>query len=337
MTAEETEPSEKGNGKRGTDCNKKEKTLRIATWNKGGANQQLQKKILDIEAFLNKYEIDYLGITEANLRKCADLEEVAIKGYMMIWDEGRENPSKDNSRVVVYVREELSFEVMHQHMGGDLMPEVWIKLGHARTKRTLVGTIYREHTPWGTKDGSQKGQELRLKKWLEAMREIWTGSQEAYLLGDINLDWLKRKEKTYRSQRMLNNLSDELQGTGWVQLIQKATHFNNSIGREPTSSLIDHIWTNLPSKVKSCNQKELGISDHELVWADRMAKQLIEKVKITEKRSLKHFRLKDLEAKCREENWSYVKGGERTKEMLEDRVKILSEKIRNVLESVTAL
>ena len=101
---------------------------------------------------------------------------------------------------------------------------------------------------------------------------------------------------------MLKNLSDEQQGTGWVQLVQKATHFNNSIGKEPTLPLIDHIWTNLPSKVISCNQKELGISDHELVWADRMAKQLVENVKITEKRSLKKFKLKDFEAKCREEN-----------------------------------
>jgi hypothetical protein len=226
----------------------------------------------------------------------------------MIWDEGRKNPPKENSRVVVYVKEELSFEIMHQYMGGDLMPEVWIKLGHARTKRTLVGTIYREHTPWGTKDGSQKGQELRLKKWLEARREIWEGTQEAYLLGDININCLKSKEKIYRSQNMLKNLSDEQQGTGWVQLVQKATHFNNSIGKEPTLPLIDHIWTNLPSKVISCNQKELGISDHELVWADRMAKQLVEKVKITEKRSLKKFKLKDLEAKCREENWNYIEG-----------------------------
>ena len=81
----------------------------MATWNKGGANQQLKKKVLDIEACLNEYDIDYLGITEANLRKCADLEEVAIKGYKMIWDEGRKNPPKENSRVIVYVKKGIKF------------------------------------------------------------------------------------------------------------------------------------------------------------------------------------------------------------------------------------
>ena len=88
----------------------------MATWNKGGLNQQLKKKIMDIEACLHKYNIDYLGITEANLRRDADIEEVTIKGYKVLWDQGRENQDKKNARVVVYVKEELSFEVMHQHM-----------------------------------------------------------------------------------------------------------------------------------------------------------------------------------------------------------------------------
>ena len=34
------------------------------------------------------------------------------------------------------------------------MPEVWIKLGHAGTKHSFVGTVYREHTLWNTGDGS---------------------------------------------------------------------------------------------------------------------------------------------------------------------------------------
>ena len=316
---------------------KKKKTLRLASWNKGGANQQLKKKVLEIEAFLNKFNIDYLGITEANLRKDADLEEVSIKGYNIIWDGGRDNPQKENARVVVYLKEELSYEVMNQHMNGDLMPEVWIKLGHAKTKRTLVGTVYREHTPWGTRDGSQKGQETRLKRWLEARREIWSGREEAYFLGDINLDWLKKEDRGYRSHKMMENLCEELQGTGWVQLIQQPTHFNHSAGRIATASLIDHIWTNLPSKVLSSGQEELGTSDHEMVWVDRMAKQLVEKVKMTEKRSMKDFRLEDLKARCREETWEYKGNGERTKEMLEDRVKDLSEKIRKVLQSVAPM
>ena len=108
---------------------------------------------------------------------------------------------------------------------------------------------------------------------------------------------------------------------GWVQLIQKPTHFNHSAGKIATSSLINHIWTNLPSKVSSSSQEELGTSDHKMVWVDRMAKQLVEKVKMTEKRSMKDFRMEDLETRCRKQTWEYKGKGERTKKMLEDRVK----------------
>ena len=134
---------------------------------------------MDIEACLHKYNIDYLGVTEANLKIEADMNEVEIQGYRLVWDAGREHPQKRNARVVVYIKEELSYNVMSKYMGGDLMPEVWIKLGHAGTKRTLVGTVYREHTPWNTGDGSQKNQEIRWRKWLEARGDIWTGQEEA--------------------------------------------------------------------------------------------------------------------------------------------------------------
>ena len=52
---------------------------------------------------------------------------------------GIENRIKKNSRVVAYVKDELSYEVVKKHIGGDLMPEIWLKLGHTGTRRTLVG------------------------------------------------------------------------------------------------------------------------------------------------------------------------------------------------------
>ena len=230
---------------------------------------------MDIEACLHKNNIDYLGVTEANLRKNADMSEVEIKGYRLVWDQGRENPNKENARVVVYIKEELSFDVITTYMGGDLMPEVWIKLGHAKTKRTLI--------------------------------------------------------------RMMRNFCEKLQGAGWVLLIKKPTHFSNSEGRGVSESLIDHVWTNLPAKVGAIGQEDTGTSDHELVWVDRMARQLVEKVKMTEKRSLKNFRLEDLVERCRQESWEYKGGGNRTPAMLDSRVRILSEKIRHILESVAPM
>ena len=108
-----------------------------------------------------------LGITEANLRAGAELEEVNILGYSLVWDRGRENKVKANSRVVAYIREDLSYDVVKNKMEGDIMPELWIRLGHKGTRRTLIGFIYREHSPWGIQQGSVKGQEGR---WADGLK-----------------------------------------------------------------------------------------------------------------------------------------------------------------------
>ena len=100
---------------------------------------------------------------EANLQHGADMAEVEIPGYNLVWDRGRKILTKQNSRVVIYIREELSYEVVKNNMEGDLMSEIWIKLGHKGTRRILVGMIYREHTPWKTKENSSKSQEERLR------------------------------------------------------------------------------------------------------------------------------------------------------------------------------
>ena len=106
---------------------------------------------------LHEQNVDCLGVTEANLKKEASLEDVGIPGYNRVCDMGIENRVKKNSRVVAFVKEELSYEVVKKHMAGDLMPEIWLKLGHKGTKRTLVCFMYREHKPWKSRDNSVRG------------------------------------------------------------------------------------------------------------------------------------------------------------------------------------
>ena len=82
---------EGGKNKPGCAAEKKKSSLKIATWNKGGANQELRKKRSEIMLQLLEDDIDCLGVTEANLRAGANMEEVAIPGYVIKWDSGREN------------------------------------------------------------------------------------------------------------------------------------------------------------------------------------------------------------------------------------------------------
>ena len=73
------------------------------------------------------------------------------------------------------------------------------------------------------------------------------------MLGDINLDWAKRGEAKYRNSKMLKKLEIELSELGWVQLVQKNTHYNNANGviifqitcLRKASSMLRQTWDQL--------------------------------------------------------------------------------------------
>ena len=191
------------------------------------------------------------------------MQAAEIPGYVIRWDTGRENRNKKIAWVVVYIKEELSFDVMKEHMKNDLMPEVWLKIGHKGTRRTMLGFVYREHTPVGTQDSSLRQQEGRLQAWLDARDSIWRGKDEVFLLGDLNLDVNKRNEGKYEKGRMLKKMLEKLEAKDWVQLVKSSTYFWNRAG-QTGESRIDHIWTNTPGKVGASGQVETGASDHQL-------------------------------------------------------------------------
>ena len=142
--------------------------------------------------------------------------------------------------------------------------------------------------------------------------------------------------KNYRNVKMLKKLESELSDLGWVQLVKSNTHYNNANGNI-SESLIDHVWTNSPVKVKMCFQEKNRASDHQLVWIERSSKNLVEKVKRTEKRCMRNFKMEDLEILCQFEDWTYRGSLEQTEEVLDQRVLNLKRKIANILENVAPM
>ena len=135
---------------------------------------------------------------------------------------------------------------------------------------------------------------------------------------------------------MLKKLEVELSDLGWVQLVKDNTHYNNSNGTI-SESLIDHIRTNSPMHVQKCGQEEKQASDHQLVWYERSSKNLIEKVKLTEKRTMKSFNVQNHVELCRKEDWTFRGSTDRTKEVLEERVSTLELKNQKILNQVAPM
>ena len=108
----------------------KENGLRIGCWNKGGALQPLKEKVNEIEHLIKSNNFAILGITEANFYEEHDVNEVTIDGYNFVWDKGRNQSNRKNSRCVVYIRKDLSFKLRSDLMR-ESFPEVWIEAGEA--------------------------------------------------------------------------------------------------------------------------------------------------------------------------------------------------------------
>ena len=119
-------------------------------------------------------------------------------------------------------------------------------------------------------------------------------------------------------------------------MVKKNTHYNNA-NRVITETLIDCVWTNTPVRVLVCGQEVKRASDHQLVWLERSAKNLVEKVKQVEKRSLRNFKLEALEELCCKEDWIFRGGQERSKKMLEERVETLEMKIKEIIDKVAPM
>ena len=98
---------------------------------------------------------------------------MAIPGYELVWEPGREHDRRKNARVVVYVKSGIQVTLRTDLMEADLIPTVWLAVGPKGTKQALACFMYREWKKWkivgegGPDEGpSPTAQALRWREWL---------------------------------------------------------------------------------------------------------------------------------------------------------------------------
>ena len=79
--------------------NRKNRGVKLCHWNAG--NAFLKNKMYSIENVVDRFSPHILGISEANLLKCHDKDEVQIPNYELFTSLTMDNPSLEYSRVVV--------------------------------------------------------------------------------------------------------------------------------------------------------------------------------------------------------------------------------------------
>ena len=133
-------------------------TLIIGTWNKGGKwNSKLNSKLPEIENILKTQKIDILAIQEANWTSTTDEQTVHIKGYEIIADKGRNNKKRRNSRTIIYIKDNLHYEILNNKMRENT-PEIWIRISEPGKRKTDLITFYREYKQWNNDNIESKKQ-----------------------------------------------------------------------------------------------------------------------------------------------------------------------------------
>ena len=261
----------------------------------------------EIEILLSEHSLDILGICEANFRSEDKKEDVAIKGYDMVWEPGREHERRKNARVVVYIRSGIQTTLRRDLMEADLIPTVWLAVGPKGTKQALTCFMYREWKKWKTvgeggpdEGSSPAAQAMRWREWLVKREPVFNSRKEVWLLGDINLDI--SKQPAFGTKRLLEDVKTYLSDKGWTQLIKGPTRHEQTITGEK-ESMLDLIFTNMPEKVLRSGTVMCSGSDHSLIWMHRTTKTITKGPKKTMKRSFKNYHEADLKLVAEMTDW----------------------------------
>ena len=94
--------------------NRRRQGINICHWNKGGG--YLTNRINEIENVIDTFRPHLLGISEANVWKNHDIQDIQIENYNVHLAKSIENPNYHVSRVVVYTHKDLCVKIRHNLM-----------------------------------------------------------------------------------------------------------------------------------------------------------------------------------------------------------------------------
>lgn len=173
-----------------------------------------------------KHWPEIIAISETKL-KDQNINNISIPGYSFV----NTNSHSAAGGVGMYIANDIDFIVRQDlsHSNADF-ESCWIEINRIKHKNILIGTFYRHPS------GNYDHFEQILKEHLASLN---SKQKEVFLLGDFNINLLNYNND-HKTAQFLDGLLDE----GFMQLITKPTRVTDH-----TSTLIDHIFTNIPQKI----------------------------------------------------------------------------------------
>ena len=154
----------------------------------------MHNKMHHIEQVVSENHPHLLGISEANLKREHDLDNVQLQDYDLITSKTMENDQLQVSRVVCYMHQSLVGKVRNDLMS-DEFSSIWLELGLPGKRKFLVCQLYREWRYLGQEDRGVHSNTIQeqMRRWvifLDQWETALATGKEVIVLGDCNLDQL---------------------------------------------------------------------------------------------------------------------------------------------------
>ena len=252
----------------------------------------LKSKRGQLEYIFDRYKPDILGVSEANVKEkdnldYDDTQYNFVPGYTY---------SNKVTRLVVFIKKGLRFNVRHDIMRKLSIPCVWIEL-KINGKVVTVINLYREHRQVGL-DGENShtvalsAQFERFDNFVHYWERAITDSEETWVLGDFNLNPAllhSNDPNHFYKRRMLQLIDERIASKGVVQLVRGDTWYKDD-GSISTS--IDHIYTD-SLRYTSVSNTRVSCSDHNMIGVIRRGCSKLIRSQYRTSRRMSGFRVDD--------------------------------------------
>ena len=236
-------------------------------------------KLAEIRLFLSRTKAAVFAASETWLDSTVNDGEVNIPGFNVV----RRDRNRNGGGVAMFIRDTIAYNP-RPDLAVDGLEATWIELLLPRSKGILIGSVYRPPNDSGF-----------LSKFELSLSKILPGT-EFYVLGDLNIDFFQVRSP------LLAKYKEILDFFGCDQLVAEPTRITPT-----SSSLIDHILTNVSEMVSESGVILNGFSDHLITFCSRRCtKEVASGSNIRQIRSYKNYSQVSFLTVLRRIDWSSI-------------------------------
>ena len=242
----------------------------------------LVKHIDDLRVYTSDQRLDILSINETRLDSSIKDEEVELSGYKII----RRDRNRFGGGVALYVRNSINVN-FRSDLSTDKLEAISIEIIKPKSKPFIITAAYRPPS----------ADDTFFDELTKIIETADSEDKEIILMGDLNCNL--QTDKPDHNTKQLNSICEIYQ---LQQLINHPTRIT-----ETSSTLIDVIITNMPSRIVTSGVIHIGISDHSLIYAVRkFSIPSKNKPKYLTSRQFKNFKAEKFRSELKNVPWDAI-------------------------------